>query len=121
MGESLPAVLDPLCQFRKFHPGQVVLDGRMGRRLADEQEMPACRPHRLADRLAGVEIVAEIDGIEPCIAWAMGGEPASRRHALAVLLVVPILRHDELRLQRYDPAMAWRYQRRGHQRMEIFD
>ena len=76
MGESLPAVLDPLCQFRKFDPGQVFLDGRMGRRLADEQEMPARRPHRLADRLAGVEVVAQIDGIKPCVAWAMGGEPA---------------------------------------------
>jgi hypothetical protein len=65
---------------------------RMGRRLADEQEMPARRPNRLADRLAGVEIVAEMDGIEPCIARSVGGEPAPRRHALAVLLVVPILR-----------------------------
>src|SRR5450755_420496 len=82
--------------------------------------MPARRPHRLADRLAGVEVVAEIDGIEPCVARAMGGEPASRRHALAVLLVVPILRHDELGLQRHHPAVARRHQRRGHQRMEIF-
>jgi len=48
--------------------------------------MPTRRPHRLADRLAGVEIVAEIDGIEPCVARPMGGKPASRRHALAVLL-----------------------------------
>src|SRR6516225_5319537 len=71
-------MLDPLCQLRQFDPGQVFLDGRMGRRLADEQEMPARRPNRLADRLAGVEIVAEIDGIEPCIArsWA-----ASQRRA----------------------------------------
>src|SRR5258708_4811523 len=92
----------------------------MGRRLADEQEMPARCPHRLADRLAGVEVVAQIDGMEPCVAWAMGGEPASRRHALAILLVVPVLRNDELWLQRNDPAMARRHQRRGHQRMEIF-
>src|SRR5260370_7023851 len=92
----------------------------MGGRLADEQEMPARCPHRLADRLAGVEVVAEIDGIEPCVAWAMGGEPASRRHALAILLVVPVLRNDELWLQRNDPAMARRDQRRRHQRMEIF-
>src|SRR5271170_971450 len=81
-------MLDPFCQLRKFDPGQIFLDGRMGRRLADEQEMPARRLHRLADRLAGVEVVAEIDGIEPCVARAMGGEPTSRRHALAVLLVV---------------------------------
>src|SRR5258708_20374069 len=92
----------------------------MGRRLADEQEMPARCPHRLADRLAGVEVVAEIDGIEPCVAWAMGGEPASRRHALAILLVVPVLRNDELWLQRNDPAMARRDQRRRHPPMHIF-
>src|SRR5260370_1151567 len=92
----------------------------MGRRLADEQEMPAHRPNRLADRLAGVEVVAESDRMGPCVAWAVGGGPASRRHALAIMLVVPVLRHNELWLQRNDPAMARRHQRRGHQRMEIF-
>src|SRR5258708_37671189 len=92
----------------------------MGRRLADEQEMPAHRPNRLADRLAGVEGVAQIDGMEPCVAWAMGGEPASRRHALAILLVVPVLRNDELWPQRNDPAMAPRHPRRGQQPMGIF-
>ena len=92
----------------------------MGRRLAHEQEMSAHRPNRLADRLAGVEVVAQIDGIEPCVGRAVGGEPASRRHALAILLVVPVLRHNELWLQLNDPAMARRHQRRGHQRMEIF-
>src|SRR5271168_4992317 len=51
-------MLDLLCQLRKFDPGRIFLDGRMGRRLADEQEMPARRLHRLADRLAGVEVVA---------------------------------------------------------------
>src|SRR5260370_39388421 len=92
----------------------------MGRRLADEQEMPARCPHRLADRLAGVEGVAEIDGIEPCVALAMGGEPASRRHALAILLVVPVLPNDELWLQPNDPAIAPRHPRPRHQRIEIF-
>src|SRR5712671_2838369 len=92
----------------------------MGRRLAHEQEMSAHRPNRLADRLAGVEVVAQIDRIEPDVAWAMGGKPASRRHALAVLLVVPVLRHNEFRLQRHNPVMARRHQRCGHQRMEIF-
>src|SRR6516225_3774072 len=75
-------MLDPLCQLRQFDPGQVFLDGRMGRRLADEQEMPARRPNNVADRLAGVEIVAEIDWIEPCIARSMCGEPALCRHSL---------------------------------------
>src|ERR1700746_1763793 len=82
--------------------------------------MPAHRPYRLADRLAGVEIVAEIDGMEPCVARTMDGEPASRRPALAVLLVVPVLRHHELGLQRHHPVVARRHQRRRHQGMEIF-
>jgi hypothetical protein len=60
----------------------------MGRRLADEQEMPARRPRRLADRLAGVEIVAEIRA-------AMLSQSC---------FVVPILRHDKLRLQRARPG-----------------
>jgi hypothetical protein len=88
----------------------------MGRRLADEQEMSARRLHRLADRLAGVEVVAEIDGIEPGIAWAMGNEPASRRPALAILLVVPILRHDKLGLQRHHsivPPLRLRVEQQG--------
>ncbi len=93
----------------------------MGRRLADEQEMPARRLHRLADRLARVKIVAEIDRIEPGVTRAMGGEPAPRRHAFAVLLVVPILRHDEFGLQRHHLIMPWRHQRRSYHAMEIFD
>src|SRR5258708_5733902 len=92
----------------------------MGRRLADEQEMPAHRPNRLADRLAGVEVVVKLEGRGAWVGGGGGGEPTSRRRALAVLLVVPVLRHNELWLQRNDPAMARRHQRRGHQRMEIF-
>jgi superfamily I DNA/RNA helicase len=52
-----------LRQRRQLNPGQIFLDGRMGGRLADEQEMAARGQHGLADRLAGVEVVAEIDGI----------------------------------------------------------
>jgi len=52
VGEQLAAALDPLCQRRKFDPGQIFLDDRMGRRLADEQEMPARRLYRRADWLA---------------------------------------------------------------------
>jgi hypothetical protein len=50
VGEPLAAVLDPLYQPRKFDPGQVFLDGRMGRRLANEQEMPACTAWRIGWR-----------------------------------------------------------------------
>src|SRR5580700_12061525 len=79
----------------------------VGRRLADEEKMPACRPRRLADRLTGVEIVAEIDRIEPRITGAVRFEPPPRGATFAILLLTPVLWCDELRRQRYDAVMAW--------------
>lgn len=72
------------------------------------QEIPARGLHRLTNRLAGAEVVAEKDGIEPCIALAVSGEPASRRHALAILLVVPVLRDNELGQFYTSAAPCWR-------------
>jgi hypothetical protein len=46
--------------------------------LADEQKMPAAGQDRLAQRLIGIEIVAQIDRIEPLDALAMGDEPTAR-------------------------------------------
>jgi hypothetical protein len=104
-----------------FNPGQIFLDGRMGGRLADEQEMAARGQHGLADRLAGVEVVAEIDGIEPCIMGAMGRKRAPRRHAFAVLLVMAVLRHNEFGRKRHHPVVTRRHQRCRHHGVEIFD
>src|SRR4051812_12365107 len=74
--------------------------------LAGEQEVPALLTHRLADRLAGIKIVAEIDRVQPFVAGAMALEPAPHGAALAVLLVVTVLRPDELRLERHPLGMA---------------
>jgi hypothetical protein len=55
--------------------------------LADEQKMPAAGHDRLAQRLIGIEIVAQIDRIEPFDALAMGDEPTARGATFAILFV----------------------------------
>ena len=74
----------------------------MRRRLADEDEVAARVQHRLTERLAGEQIVAEINRVERAITLAVGGQPALRRHVLAILLHRPVLRDDEFRFQRDD-------------------
>src|SRR4051812_31969082 len=100
MGEALLAALDPLDVLGEVDAGQVLLEGLMRGRLAGEQEVPALREHRLAHRLAGIEVVAKIHRIEPGQAGAVPSKPAPYGAALAVLLVVPVLRPDELRGER---------------------
>jgi hypothetical protein len=70
-------------------------------------------------RLAGEQIVTEIDRIEPGIPRALRRQPAPGGPAFAILLIVPILRDDELRLQRHDPIMPRRHDGGGEQGMEI--
>lgn len=92
----------------------------MGGRLAHEQEMPVHLPHRLADRLVGEPIIAEIDGVQAGMPPPVALQPAPDRPAFAVLLLVPILRHDEFRLQRHHAVVVGRHDRRRQHRMEIF-
>lgn len=68
--------------------------------------MAPFRQHGLADRLAGEQVVAEINRIEPPIPGTMRGQPAAGGAALAVLLVMPVLRHDEFRLQRHGAVVT---------------
>jgi hypothetical protein len=81
--------------------------------------MPALLLHRLAHRLAGMEIVAEIDRVQPFVAGAVPFEPAPHGAALAVLLVVTILRPDELGLKRHHLGMARSHDRGAEQGVEI--
>ena len=67
--------------------------------------MPAGVQHRLTERLAREQIVAEIDRVECREALAVGGQPALGRHVLAILLLRPVLWDDEFRLQRDDPVI----------------
>src|SRR5690349_9750493 len=63
MDDVLLAALDRLLDHRQVDPGEILLDQRMRRRLADEEKVPADIEHRLAERLAGEQVVAEIDRI----------------------------------------------------------
>ena len=83
--------------------------------------MAAAGQDRLAERLIGIEIIAEIDRIEPLDALAMGDEPAARGAAFAILLVVAVLRLHELRSQGQRPIMARRHDAGGQKGMKIFD
>src|SRR5271166_4140495 len=89
--------------------------------LADEQELRPRVPHRLADRLTREQVIAEIHRLEPRIASTVGGQPAPRRTTLAVLLVMAVLRNDELRLQWHRAVMAGANQRRSQHGVEILD
>src|SRR4051812_48970754 len=76
--EPLPPALDRAGQRRQIDTGEVFLDRLVGRGLAHEQEMPVHRPHRFADRLAGEQVIAQIDWLQPSMAPAMALKPAAR-------------------------------------------
>ena len=65
------------------------------------------RAESLSCLVAGIEIVAEIDRLEPRASRSVPLQPAPRRPALAILLGRPVLWGDELRRERHHPVMAW--------------
>ncbi len=89
-------------------------------RLADEDEMAAGVQDRLAKRLAGEQVVAEIDRIEGRVVWAVRGEAALGSPVLAVLLLRAVLRDDKFRFQRDDLVMSRRHQSRREHAAVIF-
>ena len=84
--EALFAALDGLDKGVEFDAGQIFAQRGMGLGLADEQKMAGGGEHGLADRLAGVEIIAQIDGVEMRETRPMGGKPAPAGAAFAILL-----------------------------------
>src|SRR5919205_655008 len=62
--------------------------------------------------------VAEIDRVQPGVAGAMPLEPAPHGAALAVLLVVTVLRPDELRRERDHLGMTRCHDRGAQQGVE---
>lgn len=76
--------------------------------------------HGLADRLAGVEIIAEIDGVEVRETCPMGGKPAPAGAAFAILLFAPVLRGDKLRLQRHGAVVTGGNDRGLDHAVEVF-
>ena len=113
------ALLDPVLTGRKLNPRKIFCNQRMRGRLADENEMGTGRQHRLAQRLTGKQIIAEIDRIEPCIACRMGGEPTLGCGVLAILFFRAVLRYDEFRLERHNLVVTGSDQGRPQHGMEI--
>ena len=74
--------------------------------LAGEDEVAAGILDGGNDRLAGKQIVAEIDRPEVSEVGAVPGQPPFRGIALAVLLLRPILRRDKFRRQGQDLLVA---------------
>src|SRR3954468_23671387 len=104
---GLPAALDDgLPVLREVDAGEVFGDGLVRVRLAGQDEAAAALPDGLDDRLAGVELVAQVDRPEAGDAGAMAGQPALGGGALAILLASAVLGRDELRRQRQDLGMA---------------
>ena len=75
-------------------------------RLAGEDEVAAGVLDRGGDRLAGEQVVTEINRPEMGNCATMPDQPALGGIALAILLLRPVLRGDELRRQRQDLRVA---------------
>jgi len=74
---------------------------------------------RTADRLAGEQIIAEIDRPQATDGWAVGDQPTLGRRMLAVLLVGTVLRDDKLRRQGQNAGMTGRHQSGTEKAVEI--
>jgi hypothetical protein len=92
--------------------GEIFGQGGMGVRLAHEEEVAARGAHVLADRLAGIEVIAQVDGVEMGIGCGMVAQPAPAGPALAVLLLATILRCHEGRRQRDGAVVACGFRRK---------
>ena len=80
--------------------------GLVGGGLAGQDEAGAALLDGLGDRLAGEQVVAEIDRLVACQGGAMLGQPALGSVALAILLFRAVLRGDELGRQRQHLLVA---------------
>ena len=113
------AAPDLLGQPIQLDAGTEFLDRLVRVWLADEQEVAVLVQHGPADRLAGEQVVAKIHRLEPGIPGRMRRQPAAGGAAFAVLLVVAVLRLDELRLQRHGTVMTRRHHGGGEHGVEI--
>jgi hypothetical protein len=117
---ALAAFADGLAMFLQFCAMEILSDGSMRRRLARENEFAAGIVDGGDDRLTGKQIVTEIDRAKAGDCGAVASQPALRGIALAILLLRPVLRFDELRRQRQDPLVAWRDHAGTEEGVEVF-
>ena len=109
-GLEAPALLDPPLATGRLDAARPVHQGRVRAGLGNEQEVGFKSPDRLAKRLVGIEIIAQVDRLRAGQARAMAGQPAPHRAALAVLLFRSVLGRDELRRQGQRAIVARRHQ-----------
>jgi len=91
-GGALAAFADGLAMLLQFGAQQVLSNGLMRRWLAGEDEVAAGIVDRGGDRLAGKQIVPEIDRPKVSEAGTMPGQPALGGIAFAILLLRPVPR-----------------------------
>ena len=120
-GGALAAPHDALAVLLEVDAGEVLGDGLVRGGLAGEDEVAAGVADGAGERLAGVEVVAEIDRAEAGEGGPMRGEPALGGGALAILLLRPVLRRDELRRPGQDLGVARRHQAGAEEGVEVLD
>ena len=80
--------------------------------LTGEDEIVAIILHHFGDGLAGEEVVAEINGPQWAKPFTMLMVPTLHGVAFAILLLGTVLLRDEFGIQRDNPGMARRHDRR---------
>jgi hypothetical protein len=91
---GLSAALDDgLPVLRKGNAGEILRDSLVRARLAGQDEAATALPDRLDDRLAGIEVVAQVDGPEVGDAGTVADQPALGG-ALTILLLRSVLGRD---------------------------
>ena len=120
VGSLLRAAPLGFAQAVEFDAGQIFAQGLVARGLAHQQKIAARRLDGLAHRLPGIEVVAQIDRLEPGIGRTHPAQPTSGRHRFAVLLRRAILGTDELGRQRQDRLVSGCHQRGANKGVEIF-
>ena len=100
---------------------EVVVQRLVAAGLGGHEEVPALVEDGLADGLAGVQVVGEVDGPERGEHGAEAPQPALGRLALAVLLVVALAPGEELRGQRQREVPPGRDDGGGEHLVEVLD
>ncbi len=96
-----------------------VIQGFVRRGLGRQEEVPAGRGDRFRNRLAGEQVVAEVDGPQVRQALCVDGQPALGGVAFAVLFLRAILGRDKLRHQRHRHGVAGSHHRAGQHGMVV--
>ena len=119
MNKGLFAFAHRLRKFRNFCALEILGKRFMRTRLACENEVSAACLDCRANWLIGKQVVTKIDRFVHCVGCCVFFEPASRSSGFTVLLVMPVLWHDEFGRQRYNLVVARGDDHRAENRMEV--